>query len=500
MDETPVYRRGGAQRRITDAARSLAEKLNKEIEKGNDNSAFMIAVLLAAFKDFLDIILTVTFVGLIPGVDFVVGLFLTSFLFFFMLGKGWFLKWRLRVWFWVLGLFFDGLPLFSALPTNTLLVLYAWRLTKKRKVNAEVKMKDLHNLTEKEINALNADISLLENDHKGYVKNSLRPTFNSTPQQTRNTNYRPLLQRVDSIAKPTNIGGAFNSKERFIKKALNNTLSRPPVPPPSVRRPLEDRPEESTLRQTANSNNGVRNEKEELRQILSDNFTPQHQELIQDTRQSKLNWVQSESFATRLKNKGASDEDVEQIKNKLTQNALDGNVYILSPENFSKTVDHLHRVTGETNIKEAAAFHNPENKMVVLKQSSAPPMPPLPGKPAQPYKPTLKVDETQLHHEYGHLVAGDLWKNKIFKDWNPKFKTDAPDPEYVGKIQETDTRIRSMFRDLGGKFNPNNQKFTPEHLKSLREMGGKISNDTRDLLAHYDDEELVRLANEMPAI
>lgn len=148
---------------ITSSAKLLAQKLNEEIEKGNDDRAFMIAMLLAGFKDFLDIVLTFLGIALIPGVSFMIGLFLTSFLFFFMLGKGWFLKWKIRLWFWVLGLFIDGLPAFSALPINVLLVLYAWRLTKKRAKKAQEKLKDLNNLTEKEIAELNKDISLLEN-------------------------------------------------------------------------------------------------------------------------------------------------------------------------------------------------------------------------------------------------------------------------------------------------------------------------------------------------
>jgi hypothetical protein len=79
-----------------------------------------------------------------------------------MLGKGWFLKWRIKFWFWFLGLFIDGLPGFSVLPINILLVLYAWRLTKKRAAKAELKLRDLHILSENEINELNEDISLLE--------------------------------------------------------------------------------------------------------------------------------------------------------------------------------------------------------------------------------------------------------------------------------------------------------------------------------------------------
>ncbi len=157
----------GIKRKIVSQAQRLAEKLNKEIEKGNDTTAFMIAILLAAFKDYMDIMLTITFIGLVPGVTFAVGLFLTSFLFFFMLRKGWFLKTRIKIWFWILGLFVDGIPAVSAFPMNTLLVLYAWRLTKKRKARAETKLRDLSRLTEREINQLNNDISLLEKSSAG---------------------------------------------------------------------------------------------------------------------------------------------------------------------------------------------------------------------------------------------------------------------------------------------------------------------------------------------
>ena len=150
------------EQKIIASAKNLALKLNVEIEKGNDTSAFMLALLLAAFKDFLDIILAIALIGLIPGVSFTFGLFLTSFLFFFMLGKGWFLTTRLRVWYWILGAFIDNLPGFNTLPINSLLVLYAWRLTKKRAEKGKLKLKNLSQLTEREVNALNNDIGLLE--------------------------------------------------------------------------------------------------------------------------------------------------------------------------------------------------------------------------------------------------------------------------------------------------------------------------------------------------
>ncbi len=150
------------EQRVVSAAKSLAGKLNEEIAKGNDDIAFMIALLLAAFKDFLDIILAFLLIGEIPGVSFFIGLFLTSFLFFFMLGKGWFLKWKIKLWFWILGLIVDGFPVVSVFPMNVMLVLYAWRLAKKRAEKGKLKLKNLEGLTVHEINALNNDISLLE--------------------------------------------------------------------------------------------------------------------------------------------------------------------------------------------------------------------------------------------------------------------------------------------------------------------------------------------------
>ncbi len=151
---------------VVNQARTLANKLNREIEKGNDTFAFGIALIIAIFKDATDIILDLLGVGEIPGVTFLVGMFLTTFMFFFMLGKGWFLTTRLRIWYWVLGLFVDNLPLFNALPINTLLVLYAWRLTKKRAANGKLVLGTIGDLSNKQVDELNKDISLLEKSHE----------------------------------------------------------------------------------------------------------------------------------------------------------------------------------------------------------------------------------------------------------------------------------------------------------------------------------------------
>ncbi|MDP2656534.1 MAG: hypothetical protein Q8P11_03140 [bacterium] len=169
------------EQRIIGQARALADKLNREIEKGNDSMAFMVALVLAACKDVIDLVPggLIGVISMIPVVGIAIaaallpvlkaittltGFFFTGFIFFFLLGKGWFLTTRIKIIFWGLGLFMDNLPLIGELPMNIFVVLYAWRLVKKRARNGELKLRNLNNLTEKEIVALNKDISLLESD------------------------------------------------------------------------------------------------------------------------------------------------------------------------------------------------------------------------------------------------------------------------------------------------------------------------------------------------
>ena len=147
---------------LEQAAKRLAEKLNQEIERGNDFVAFIFAILLAAIKDALDIWLTAFLVGLVPIIGELPGIFLSLFLTFFLWGKGWFLKTKIKIIWWVLGFFFDNLPVVSVLPMNTLLVLYAWHNVRKRAKAAEEKIEKIEELTEKEIEELDKDISLLD--------------------------------------------------------------------------------------------------------------------------------------------------------------------------------------------------------------------------------------------------------------------------------------------------------------------------------------------------
>ncbi len=145
---------------LNQEARRLVAKLNKEIEKGNDFAAFMVAIMLAMFKDFIDIVffalkafLTFTVFGIAMALPLVIiawtfGLFLSLFIFFFLKGKGWFLRTRVRIYYLIFACFIGTLPGFSALPLNTILVLYSWRLVKKRARKAEEKLKSVNRMTE----------------------------------------------------------------------------------------------------------------------------------------------------------------------------------------------------------------------------------------------------------------------------------------------------------------------------------------------------------------
>lgn len=165
---------------LTEAGKKLAEKLNEEIERGDTNTAFFIALNIALFKDFQDVIVDFVGLGEIPLIGELIGLFCFAALTYFMWGKGWFLKTRLRIYWWVFGLFVDNLPLFNVLPIDTLLVLYAWHLVRKRSQAAKKQLGELNQLTEKEVAELNKNIGLLDNE----------PTYTSSGKLTKKSKSR----------------------------------------------------------------------------------------------------------------------------------------------------------------------------------------------------------------------------------------------------------------------------------------------------------------------
>jgi len=140
---------------IAEAAERVAVKLNEEIAKGHEATAFFIAIAIAAVKDALDIL----------QLGFpVLSVFLSLILTYFLWGKGWFLKTRIRIIWFVLGIIFDNLPIFSFLPVQTIAVFYAWHIVRKRASAAEEKLENIKKLTEKEIEELDHDISYLNEE------------------------------------------------------------------------------------------------------------------------------------------------------------------------------------------------------------------------------------------------------------------------------------------------------------------------------------------------
>jgi len=243
----------------------------------------------------------------------------------------------------------------------------------------------------------------------------------------------------------------------------------------------------------------------QLREVLSHDVSKKYESVINEVKKTKIDWANSSELVRRLKLKGATDEDVEQIKNWLINNTSEARTVILPPDKFLEAVNVLKEMTQQENLGEAAGFHVsgevknvPEDikSSIFLKEKVIPSL-------ATQKEEKKEINTETLHHEMGHVVQDGLLESELYnKDFNPKFKNTAPDKEYVGNINETDTRIRSMFRNLGSDFNPEKEVFGKKQLQILREKlkKGELTKDTKDLLDHYDDIALVKMANRLPAI
>ncbi len=164
---------------VIEAAERLAEKLNEEIARGHATAAFLIALALAAFKDFFDFFanLILALLAAIPVVgpvlaavfaehQIAVGIFISLTLAIFLWGKGWFLQTRIKAVWWVLGFFIDNIPAVSALPITTFAVLYAWGIVRKRAAAAEKKLPQMQKMTADQIESLYDDLSGLDEEEE----------------------------------------------------------------------------------------------------------------------------------------------------------------------------------------------------------------------------------------------------------------------------------------------------------------------------------------------
>lgn len=148
-------------------AEALSEKLNKEIEKGHATKAFSIALALALLIDFikvamffLELLLLATGVGaaidiILKVVEWIIVNIGSLILYLFLWRKGWFLETRLRFWWWFYSLLIPELPLFDAVPYQTVLVLNAWHHVRKRAKKAQKKKEKIKEMTHQELLRLN---------------------------------------------------------------------------------------------------------------------------------------------------------------------------------------------------------------------------------------------------------------------------------------------------------------------------------------------------------
>lgn len=125
--------------RATPAAATSAEaatqRLKREIELGQDATAFVIALLIAASKDGLDVALDIVVVGEIPFVGQIPGLLISLALTYFLWKKRWLgqsARLNVRAMYYGLALFGDNLPLINDLPLNVIAVLWAWHRIRNR--------------------------------------------------------------------------------------------------------------------------------------------------------------------------------------------------------------------------------------------------------------------------------------------------------------------------------------------------------------------------------
>lgn len=308
------------------------------------------------------------------------------------------------------------------------------------------------------------------------------------------------------------IGQRISSREGFIEErtnALNGIREELGFPPMKDGIPVVDNAREDIERLRAK-----RAELEtRLQGVISSDVSHKYEGVIREARQSKIDWANSTELARRLKLKGASDEDIGQIRDWLVNNASGAKTIILPPDKFREAVDVLHEMTQDHSLGDGSAFYvsgsredvpeNVKDSIFLQEKPPKPPIPPSPGAPAsEGVVPSGSVDSTVLHHELGHATEDGVLDSGLYENWQNKIKEGSPDPEYIGKIEETDVRIRSMFRDLAEVFDPTQEPFGEKQIAVLKRMQsrGELSKDTLDLLEHYDDPTLIEHANNLLAI
>jgi hypothetical protein len=215
------------------------------------------------------------------------------------------------------------------------------------------------------------------------------------------------------------------------------------------------------------------------------------------------------------------EEQLVSVKEQLRKNITDGDVKILDSKNYNELATTLSEYgdgpgVSRADIEASMGMHIDKSTSevpeavkgsVFIKEQKimkSPPLPQLKNHSA----PTVSPEEKEakrinelLSHEIGHQGIEEL-HDTHYHNIKTKTKINAPDPEYVGSFKETDARLRSMFNSLDEVFDPEKEVFGKKQLLLLREKAarGQLNQDTKDLLDHYDDIDLVKMANRFPAL
>lgn len=158
---------------LSNLAKSLVLKLDKEIEKGNAHGAMLLGLLLAISKDYLDfchnivhLALWLTGFGIIASIIIEIPFYLIRFFFkvfilYYLISNGFTIihKSLVRLIIWLI---FGTIPVTSFFPLTTIYVVLANRKVKKRAKKAKKKKEEIKKMSKREMERLNEDISRID--------------------------------------------------------------------------------------------------------------------------------------------------------------------------------------------------------------------------------------------------------------------------------------------------------------------------------------------------
>lgn len=134
---------------IEQLVKRVVAQLNKQIKAGHDVVPFMVAIGVAFIKDASDFFVVAT------SVTWAINLFL----FYFLWGKGYFLKQRIQIIRWGLSFVIESIPVINVLPINTMTMFYAWHVVRKRARKAKKRLDTIQEASREELESIENEIN-----------------------------------------------------------------------------------------------------------------------------------------------------------------------------------------------------------------------------------------------------------------------------------------------------------------------------------------------------